>query len=75
MGRLFAWTKILVIGAAVLLSPLFAFLTAIAAEILVGVAQDTGALAFVVVIVAGAIGCTRFQRQPAGPQSRAPIAI
>jgi predicted lysophospholipase L1 biosynthesis ABC-type transport system permease subunit len=45
-----------IIAAVVLLSPVFAFLTAIAVEILIGSLMAAGVPAFLVVFVAGGIG-------------------
>jgi hypothetical protein len=47
------WT---IIVAGVLLSPVLAFLLAIAVEIVIGVLQDTGMLKFVALVAAGAVG-------------------
>jgi len=47
------WTAIV---AGVLLSPMLAFLLALAVEIVLGVLQDAGALSFVALAAAGAIG-------------------
>jgi hypothetical protein len=47
------WT---VIVAGVLLSPVLAFLLAIAVEIVVGVLKDAGVLKFVALLAAGAVG-------------------
>jgi hypothetical protein len=47
------WTIII---AGVLLSPVFAFLLAIAVEIVLGILQDAGLLKFVALAAAGAVG-------------------
>jgi hypothetical protein len=56
MGRLPAWTMWAVIVAGVLLSPVLAFLLAIAVEIMLGVLQDAGVLKFVALAAMGAVG-------------------
>ena len=58
MGRLPAWTMWTVVVAGVLLSPVFAFLLAIAVEIVLGVLQDAGVLKFVTLMAAGAVACS-----------------
>jgi hypothetical protein len=47
------WT---IVVAGVLLSPVLAFLLAIAVEIVLGVLQDAGALKFIALAAAGAVG-------------------
>jgi hypothetical protein len=56
MGCLPAWAMWTVIAAGVLLSPVLAFLLAIAVEIVLGVLQDAGVLKFVALVAAGAVG-------------------
>jgi hypothetical protein len=56
MGRLPAWAMWTVIAAGVLLSPVLAFLLAIAVEIVLGVLRETGMLKFVAFISAVAVG-------------------
>jgi hypothetical protein len=51
-----AWARLSIIGAAVLLSPVLAFLAAIAVEIVIGVLVDAGGLALPAFVAAGAIG-------------------
>ena len=62
MARLPAWTMWTVIVACVLLSPVLAFLSAIAAEIVLGVLQDAGVLKFVALMAAGAVGWSWCQK-------------
>jgi hypothetical protein len=56
MGRFPTWTKLAVVAAACLLSPVFAFAMAIAIEISIGAVKDTGALPLLTFMVAGATG-------------------
>jgi hypothetical protein len=63
-----------IIAALVLLSPVFAFLIAIAAEILIGSLVEAGVPALLAVAVAGAIGWALFYKlrsalHPPGPAS------
>jgi hypothetical protein len=68
-----AWARLSIIAAA-LLSPVLAFLIAIAVEILIGVLMDAGVPALLVLFVAGALGWSLFRKlrvRPRGsPQSR-----
>ena len=57
MGRFPSWAKFSVVAAAVLLSPVLAFLMAIAVEISIGAVKDAGALPLLALVVAGTIGC------------------
>jgi hypothetical protein len=61
MGRLPIWGW-LVISAAVLLSPIFGFLIAIAVEIFVSVLKDGGVAVLFILVVAGVIGRILFSR-------------
>jgi amino acid transporter len=56
MGRFPDWAKWTIIAAAVLLSPVLAFLSAIAVEIVLGVMQDAGVLKFVALATVGVVG-------------------
>jgi hypothetical protein len=56
MRRLPAWAKWAIFVAGVLLSPVLAFLSAIAVEIVLGVLQDAGVLKFVALAAIGAVG-------------------
>jgi hypothetical protein len=67
MGRFPTWTKFSVVAAAGLLSPVFAFLLAIAAEISIGAVKDAGALPLLALVVAGAIGCSLIRKACARP--------
>jgi hypothetical protein len=51
-----AWAQLTVIGAAVLLSPVLAFMVAIAVEIVIGLLVEAGEPALPGFVVAGAIG-------------------
>ena len=62
MGRFPTWTKFLVVAAAVLLSPVLAFLMAIAVEISIGAVKDAGALPLLALAVAVAIGCSLIRK-------------
>jgi hypothetical protein len=53
MSNLPNWAQFSIVAAAVLLCPVFAFLMAIAVEILIGVLKDAGVPALLVLIVAG----------------------
>ena len=55
MRRLPEWTKCTIIAACVLLSPVLAFLLAIAVEIVIGILQDAGVLKFVALVAVGAV--------------------
>jgi len=59
MGRFPTWTKFSVVAAAGLLSPVLAFLMAIAVEIVLGLVKDAGALPIVGLIGAGALTFSR----------------
>jgi hypothetical protein len=63
MGRFPTWTKISVVAAAVLLSPVFAFAMAIAVEILIGAVKDAGGLKLLLLIVAGAFACSLLHKR------------
>ena len=62
MGQFLTWAKFSVVAAAALISPVFVFFIAIAVEILIGIAQDAGALPLVPFIIAGAIGYSRLRK-------------
>jgi hypothetical protein len=61
------WTKFWVVAAAVLLSPVLAFLMAIAVEISIGAVEEAGALPLLALVVAGAIGCSLIRKAGARP--------
>ena len=67
MGRFPSWAKFSVVAAAVLLSPVFAFLMAIAVEISIGAVKDAGAVPLLALVVAGAIGCSLLRKACARP--------
>jgi len=62
MGRFPSWAKFSVVAAVGLLSPVFAFLMAIAVEISIGAVKDAGALPLLALVVAGAIGCSLIRK-------------
>jgi hypothetical protein len=57
-----AWVHFSIIAAAVLLSPVLAFLMAIAVEILIGSLMEAGLPALIALVVAGAIGWLLLRR-------------
>jgi len=61
------------IAAAAALSPVLAFLLAIAVEILIDALSNAGVLEFAVPIAIGAIGWFRFRRLWGRPRARAAI--
>jgi O-antigen ligase len=73
MGQFFTLAKFSAFAAVALLSPVFAFLIAVAAEILFGVVADASALPLVAFIAIGAVGCSRLRKWRALPRGRAPI--
>ena len=62
------WAELSIIGAAVLLSPVLAFLMAIAVEIVIGVLVDAGAPALLALVVVGAISWFLFRKLRTRPQ-------
>jgi hypothetical protein len=64
---------ILQIAAAALLSPVLAFLLAIAVEIVIVVLQDAGVLKFVALTAAGAVGWSWCRRLWGRPRERARV--
>ena len=58
---------------AAVLSPVLAFLMAIAVEILIGALKDAGALPFLAFVAIGAIGCLSLRKLWVGSRKRAPI--
>ena len=56
MGRLPDWAKWAITAACVLLSPVLAFLLALAVEIVLGALHDAGVLRFVSFAAVGAVG-------------------
>jgi len=61
-----------IIALVVLLSPIFAFLMAIAVEILIGVLKETGIPALLVLVAAAGIASIRFRRLRSRPRADAP---
>ena len=74
MGRFPTWTKFALVAAAGLLSPVLAFLAAIAVEIAIGLVKDLEALPIAGLIAAGALtfSCVR-KLLRARPRDEAPI--
>ena len=62
MRRLPEWTKLTIIAVCVLLSPVLAFLLAIAVEIVIGILKDAGVLEFVALVAVGAVACSRCRK-------------
>jgi len=62
MGRFPSWAKFSVVAAVGLLSPVFAFLMAIAVEISIGAVKDAGALPLLALAIAVAIGCSLIRK-------------
>jgi hypothetical protein len=62
MNSLPMWAPLSVIAVLVLLSPMLAFLTAIAVEILVGLLVEAGGPVLPAFVVAGAIGWPLFRK-------------
>ena len=58
MRHLPDWTKWTIIAACVLLSPVLAFLLAIAVEVVLGVLHDAGVLKFAALAAVGAVACS-----------------
>lgn len=71
MGRFPTWAKFSVVAAAGLLSPVLAFLMAIAVECSIGVIRDLGALPLVALIVVAVIGRSLIRKARARPQGSA----
>lgn len=71
MDSLSGWA-LAIVAAAVLLSPVLAFLTAIAVEILIGVLQDAGLLPVVGLVAIGAIGWSLLRKLWVRPRGDAP---
>jgi hypothetical protein len=72
VGGLPAWARLSIIAAA-LLSPVLAFLIAIAVEILIGVLMDAGVPALLVLFVAGALGWSLFRKLWGRPRGSVPV--
>ena len=62
MDSLPTWTIWSIAAAAVLLSPVLAFLMAIAVEVLIGALKDAGVFPLLAIIVAGAIGWSMLRK-------------
>ena len=72
MNSLPTWAMWSIIAAAVL-SPVLAFLTAIAVEIFIGVLKDAGILEFLAVGVIGAISWLLLRKLRVRPRGRASV--
>jgi len=68
MRRLPAWARSSIVASVVLLSPVLAFLMAIAVEILIGLLLETGAPALLAFVAAGAIGWPLFRKLRVRPR-------
>jgi hypothetical protein len=73
MGQFLTLAKFSAFAAVALLSPVFAFLIAIAVEILFGAVADAGALPPVAFIAIGAVGCSRLRKLYVCSRGREPI--
>ena len=62
-----------IIAAVVLLSPVFAFLMAIAVEILIDSLMQVGVPVLLAFVAAGALGCSRFRKLRVRPRGSAPL--
>jgi hypothetical protein len=71
MDRLSGWA-LAIVAAAVLLSPVLAFLAAIAVEILIGVLQDAGLLPLLSLVAIGGIGWSLLRKLWVRPRGDAP---
>jgi hypothetical protein len=60
-------------AAVVLLSPVFAFLIAIAVEILIGAVKDAGLLACLALVIASVIGWMLFSKLRVRPRGSGPV--
>jgi hypothetical protein len=72
MSSLPTWAMWSIIAAAVL-SPVLAFLMAIAVEIFIGVLKDAGILELLAVGAAGALGWLLFRKLCVRPRGSAPV--
>jgi UPF0716 family protein affecting phage T7 exclusion len=61
------------IAVAAVLSPVLAFLMAVAVEILVGVLKDAGFFALLALVAASVIGWLLFRKLRVRPRGRAPV--
>ena len=66
---------ICLIAVAVVLSPVLAFLTAMAVEIVIGALVDAGALPIFAFVTAGAVGWLLLRNQCVRPRGRPPVEI
>jgi hypothetical protein len=72
MSSLPTW-QLSIIAAAVLLSPVLAFLMAIGVEILIGSLMEAGVLALLAFVGVGAIGWSLRRKLRVRPRSSAPV--
>jgi hypothetical protein len=73
MSSLPTWAIWSIAAAVVLLSPVFAFLTAIGVEILIGALKETGTLALLAAPAVGVIGWSLFRKLWVRPRDGAPV--
>jgi hypothetical protein len=71
MSNLPSWAQMSIVVTAVLLSPVLAFLTAMAVEILIGVLADAGLTACIAFLAAGVIGYPLLRKLRVRPRSTA----
>jgi hypothetical protein len=65
------WAQLSIITATVLLSPVLAFLMALAVEIVIGVLVDAGFPTFIMLVAVGFIGWLVLHKRRVRPQDRA----
>ncbi len=71
MSNLPSWAQMSIIATAVLLSPMLAFLTAMAVEILIGVLADAGLTACIAFVAAGVVGYPLLRKLRVRPRGTA----
>ena len=67
------WAHLSIIAAAVLLSPVLAFLMAIAVEILIGSLMEAGVAALLAFVGVGTLGWLLFRKLWVPPRGEAPV--
>jgi len=67
------WAILAIAAAVVLLGPVFAFLIAIAVEILIGAVKDAGLLACLALVIASVIGWVLFRKLRGQPRGSVPV--
>ena len=73
MSSLPTWAILSIAAAVVLLSPVFAFLIAIAVEIFIGAVKDAGLLACLALVIASVIGWVLFSKLRVRPCGSGPV--